>query len=68
MYMKVCDEGVYELRNSEGRVAILEREYVPHGVIPGKYRDYVSLKINPQGVITNWPKRPTVFAFFGGAE
>lgn len=66
LYLKVCDEGVYELRNATGRVAILEREYVPHGVIPGEYGDYVSFNIASDGVITNWPKRPDVSAFFRG--
>ena len=66
VYLKVCDSGVYELRNEAGRVAIREGEYVPHGVIPGEYGDYVSLVISTDGVITNWPKHPDVSAFFGG--
>lgn len=66
LYLKVCDEGIYELRNANGRVAILEGHYVPHGVIPGEYGDYVWLNIASDGVITNWPKRPDVTAFFGG--
>lgn len=68
LYLKVCDEGVYELRNANGRVAILEGTYVPHGVIPGEYGDYVSLNIASDGVITNWPKRPDVSAFFGDTK
>lgn len=64
LYLKVCDEGVYELRNASGRVAIRTGEYVPHGVIPGEYGDYVSFVISADGVIADWPKRPDVSAFF----
>ena len=61
-YMKVCDEGVYTLlaRAPDGIdreiVAELSGEYVPHGVVPGEYGDYVHLKINGHGIITNWPR------------
>ncbi len=67
-YMKVCDEGGYTLlaRSPEGVereiVAQLDKEYVPHGVVPGEYGDYVHLKINGHGFITNWP-RPKALNF-----
>jgi len=64
-YMKVCDAGVYELRNAQGRVAILEGECVPHGIIPGEFGDYVFLDISADGVIQNWPKQPDLSAFGG---
>lgn len=63
--MKVCDEGTYELRSNRGeRLAMLEGEYVPHGVVPGEYGDYIKLDINENGFITNWPDRPNVTVFF----
>lgn len=63
--MKVCDEGNYYLLDGDKEeVAKIEQNYVPHGVVPGEYGDYVGLQINAQGVITNWPKRPSVSAFF----
>jgi hypothetical protein len=63
--MKVCDEGVYTLFDGNGiEIAKRHQEYVPHGVVPGEYGDYICLKINADGVITNWPKRPDVSAFF----
>jgi len=68
-YMKVCDEGSYALLDASGNVVLsIEQNYVPHGVIPGKYGDYVTLKINEHGVITNWPKRPDICEFLKGGE
>ena len=63
--LKVCDEGIYKLidpnGNQEGRTS--PGDYVPHGVIPGEYGDYINLEIEG-GIITNWPKKPDVSAFF----
>ena len=66
--MKVCDGGTYVLYSYFGdywdEIAKQEQEYVPHGVIPGEYGDYVELHIK-NGVITNWPEKPDVRVFFG---
>jgi hypothetical protein len=63
--MKVCDSGTYTLIGADGStVAEIGGDYVPHGVVPGEYGDYVNLQINADGVITNWPKNPDVSAFF----
>ncbi len=65
VHMKVCDEGEYTLRDASGKeVAKKEFDYVPHGLIPGKYGDYIIMNIDACGVITNWPKRPNVDEFF----
>jgi len=65
MHMKVCDSGIYILRDSEG-INIAERKYyVPHGIIPGEWGDYVHLKIDETGKITNWPKRISLCGFEG---
>jgi len=50
----VRDEGTYELRDSYGVTLAKIDGYVPHGVVPGDYGDYVRLDIK-DGVITNWP-------------
>lgn len=69
LYMKVTDEGIYELFGADGKpVALLEDACVPHGVIPGQYGDYVDLKIDRNGIITNWPKDPDVRQFFGDCD
>lgn len=65
MYMKVVDGGTYVLTDAGGKVlADLRGEYVPHGLIPGEYGDYINLEISEGGVITNWPKHPDVSEFF----
>lgn len=62
--MKVCDEGCYSLvADLDGIVARIS-DYIPHGVVPGRYGDYVELEIDANGVITNWPKKPDVSEFF----
>ncbi|MCL5098505.1 MAG: hypothetical protein M1608_13440 [Candidatus Omnitrophica bacterium] len=65
LIMKVCDGGTYTLLDEcGGAVASIEQNYVPHGVVPGKYGDYVELIVNEDGIITNWPKHPDVSRFF----
>lgn len=64
--MKVTDSGSYFLIDDSGKiVAKRESDYVPHGIIPGEYGDYVDLQINESGIITNWPKPVDLTAFFG---
>lgn len=61
--MKVCDSGTYVLYDDKGNIVATRKDYVPHGIIPGEYGDYVDLVIK-NGIITNWPKHPDVSAFF----
>jgi len=69
IYMKVNDSGVYVLYTDDGEeIARLEGEYVPHGIVPGDYGDYVDLKIGADGVIKNWPKNPDLSEFFEKEE
>ncbi len=69
MHVKVCDAGIYTLLDANGeQVAKLENNYVPHGVVPGDYGDYVVLDIDASGLITNWPKSPDISAFFCDGE
>lgn len=65
LFTKVCDEGTYALYDSEGQqVACLEGHYVPNGIVPGEYGDYIHLQINENGIITNWSDSPDVSRFF----
>jgi len=65
--MKVCDEGVYRLHDAKGNiVGEIDQDYVPHGVVPGEYGDYVHLDIDENGQITNWPRKLNFSKFFGG--
>lgn len=63
-FMKVTDRGIYKIFDDFGtEVSSIVQDYVPHGVIPGEYGDYVHLKIS-KGIITNWPKNPDFSEFF----
>lgn len=65
MHVKVCDAGTYKLLDADGNeIAAIENDYVPHGVVPGSFGDYVELTIDESGKITNWPKSPDVSEFF----
>lgn len=69
VFMKVVDEGVYILLDERSqKITTLSDCYVPHGLIPGEYGDYVDLKINGEGIITNWPKCPSFEDFFDSYE
>jgi hypothetical protein len=64
LHMKVCDEGVYELLNDDWEsVAVSAGNYVPHGVVPGEFGDYVHLDVAADGTIKNLPKRINLGAF-----
>lgn len=65
LHMKVCDSGRYTLYDSKGFIVeeIIE-DYVPNGIVPGQYGDYIDLDISHDGTILNWPKHPDVTAFF----
>jgi hypothetical protein len=52
--MKVCDEGVYELLTADLDVIKKIDGYVPNQLLPGEYGDYLELKIDENGIITNW--------------
>ena len=64
MYAKVCDAGHYILLGSDGEKHGEIFGYVPHGVVPGEYGDYIHLVIGGDGVIKNWPKTPDISEFF----
>ena len=65
-HVKACDAGVYALVSPEPNMKELAKieSYVPHGVVPGEFGDYVILDIDKDGVITNWPEKPDVSEFF----
>ena len=65
MHVKVCDAGVYTLLDDTGEKVKKLSGYVPHGVVPGSYGDYVELKIDESGKVINWPKNIDFSDFFG---
>jgi phosphoribosylformylglycinamidine (FGAM) synthase PurS component len=63
--MKVRDRGSYTLLDPQMQtIAKIEQDYVPHGVIPGSYGDYIELDIDANGKIRNWPKSFDLHEFF----
>lgn len=62
--MKVCDEGIYTLLDTDKNEIRTLESYVPHGLIPGEYGDYVALDIGADGIIKNWPKNLSLNDFY----
>lgn len=62
MDIKVVDAGEYTLKGKYGSKKLCD--YVPHGVIPGKYGDYIYLEISCEGIITNWPEEPKFLEWY----
>ena len=64
LYMKVCDQGSYYLLDPHGNTVLsIEDDYVPNRLIPGEYGDYIDLKIDMNGIITNWKSKPSIEDF-----
>ncbi|THA09436.1 hypothetical protein [Rodentibacter pneumotropicus] len=62
---KVCDEGTYSLLDGDKEViAKIDQNYVPNDVVPGEYGDYIDLKIDENGIITNMPEKLNFEVFF----
>ena len=68
MHVKVCDAGIYTLFDNHAETVAQRIGYVPHGVVPGSYGDYVELDIDENGIITNWPKHPDISEFFSDED
>lgn len=68
-FIKVCDAGGYYLKDDGGNiVAQIEEDYVPNGLIPGEYGDYIDLSVDGSGKVARWPARPDLSAFFAGDQ
>jgi hypothetical protein len=65
IHYKVCDSGVYELLDADGKTIIKNENYVPQIMCPegNGYSDYIKMKVNADGQISNW--QPNVDDFFG---
>jgi hypothetical protein len=65
LYWKIVDRGTYRLLGPDYTVVCsIEQDYVPNGVIPGEWGDYIDLKINQDGFITNWNRTGFDFSAF----
>ena len=55
-HAKVCDGGTYHLLDAKNMVILsIEEGYVPNGILPGEYGDYLIMQIAEDGTVTNWP-------------
>jgi hypothetical protein len=57
IYFKVCDEGSYYLKDSDGNIVVAsEDNYVPDMMCPNEkgYGDYIIMTIDNNGIIQNW--------------
>jgi hypothetical protein len=63
--MKICDEGIYILRDIENNEITRITGYVPNALLPGDYGDYLSLDIDENGFITNWKADASLEDFEG---
>jgi len=56
LHFKVCDAGIYELLDADGKVVASRDGYVPRMMCPEEngYGDYIIMKIGPDGIIEKW--------------
>lgn len=64
VHIKAVDRGTYTLIGNDGCYVAELQDYVPHGVVPGSYGDYIELEIDEHNKVTNWPKQIDVSEFF----
>lgn len=56
LHLKAVDSGTYVFKDCYGNIFYTLQDYVPNGIIPGAYGDYIELNIDDCGFITNWKK------------
>lgn len=69
IHYKVCDSGNYHLKDADGNVILsIEEDYVPNGLVPGKYGDYIVMTVDAEGKIKEWPRNPDLSDFTKGHD
>ena len=71
IHYKVCDDGIYELKDVDGNVvASIENDYVPDilCIEDNGYGDYIIINIDGNGQISNWHKNPPIKEFIKNAN
>jgi len=65
LFYKIRDEGTYTLLDENDKEIKQLEGYVPNALIPepNGYGDYIELKVNADGVITNWSKDDSFHEF-----
>jgi hypothetical protein len=59
-YDKIRDSGTYKLLDPYLLIVKEIQDYVPNGIIPGEYGDYMDLQIDENGIVKNWPKEDKI--------
>lgn len=56
VHYKVCDAGVYTLKDAEGNTVFTKEGYVPSIMCPGAdgWGDYIIMEIDENGMISDW--------------
>lgn len=68
-YWKICDSGSYFLLGEDDEIiASIIDNYVPNKLLPGDWGDYLDLKIDSKGLITNFPESPALTEFYGDED
>lgn len=70
IHFKVCDDGEYFLKDSEGNVVTQKEGYVPNilDLDRESYGDYIIMTVDEYGKISNWKNDPDISDFEGMEE
>jgi len=64
IFEKICDEGTYTLLDeNDEEIASIHQDYVPC-IVPNEYGDYIALKIDDTGKLSNFVKDADISDFF----
>jgi len=66
VHYKICDDGTYQLADTNGNIHLTKDGYVPNilDVERDSYGDYIILNIDEKGKIANWNSNPNIEDFF----
>ncbi len=65
IHYKVCDDGTYHLADADGNIWLTKDGYVPNilDITRDSYGDYIIMKVDEDGKISNWNKNPNIKDF-----
>lgn len=65
VHYKVCDDGIYNLKDEYGNILLTKRYYVPNILdLDGEsFGDYIIMRIDENGLIENWNNNPNIDDF-----
>jgi len=63
IHFKVCDDGIYTVKDADGNQVFQIDGYVPKCMAPKEngYGDYIIMDINENGIIDGWKFNPSQF-------